>query len=83
MDVTYLLTVKRFGNHRFAWKLQGKTAGAACSVAFTALAVGTLFHADNDMVHRGRGQIGFDFDAFKTFSPGFSGQGKRYCAYSN
>ncbi len=81
--VTYLLTVKRFAPHRYAWQLQGKTTGAAATVAFTNLAVGTLFHADNDMVHRGRGQIGFDFDAFKTVSPGFMGQGKLYCAYSN
>jgi hypothetical protein len=81
--VTYLLTVKRFGNHRFAWKLEGKPAGAAATVAFTQLAVGTLFHSDNDMVHRGRGQIGFDLDAFKTVSPGFLGQGKLYGAYSN
>ena len=81
--VTYLLTVKRFAPERYAWKLEGKTAGSAATVAFTQLAVGTLFHADNDMVHRGRGQIGFDLDAFKTVSPGFLGQGKLYCAYSN
>ncbi|MGO9828905.1 MAG: hypothetical protein ACLPJH_02120, partial [Myxococcaceae bacterium] len=81
--VTYLLTVKRFAPNRYAWQLQGKASGAAATVAFTNLAVGTLFHADNDMVHRGRGQIGFDFDAFKTVSPGFMGQGKLYCAYSN
>ncbi len=81
--VSFFLTVKRYGTHQYAWKLEGKTAGAAANVALTTLAAGTLFHADNDMVHRGRGQIGFDLDAFKTVSPGFWGQGKLYCAYSN
>jgi hypothetical protein len=81
--VTYLLTVRRFAPNRFAWKLEGKTTGAAASVALTTLAVGTLFHASTDMVHRGRGQIGVDLDAFATVSPGFMGQGKLYGAYSN
>lgn len=81
--VTYLLTVKRFAPHRYAWKLEGKTTGAAADVAFTALAGGTLFHAATDKMHRGRGQIGIDLDAFATVSPGFTGQGKLYGAYSN
>jgi hypothetical protein len=81
--VTFLLTVKRFAPNRYAWELQGKTTGAAPSVAFTLLAAGTLSHAANDEVHRGRGQIGFDFDAFATVSPGFMGTGKLYVAYSN
>jgi hypothetical protein len=81
--VTYLLTVKRFAPNRYAWKLEGKTTGAAANVALTTLAVGTLFHASNDQAHRGRGQIGVDLDAFATVSPGFLGQGKLYGAYSN
>jgi hypothetical protein len=81
--VTYMLTVKRFAPNRFAWKLEGKTTGAAANVALTTLAVGTLFHASNDEAHRGRGQIGVDLDAFATVSPGFLGQGKLYGAYSN
>lgn len=81
--VTYLLTVKRFAPNRYAWKLEGKTTGAAANVALTTLAVGSLFHASGDMVHRGRGQIGVDLDAFATVSPGFMGQGKLYGAYSN
>jgi hypothetical protein len=81
--VTYLLTVKRFAPNRYAWKLEGKTTGAAADVALTTLAVGTLFHASNDEAHRGRGQIGVDLDAFATVSPGFMGQGKLYGAYSN
>ncbi|HXX32649.1 MAG TPA: hypothetical protein VEJ89_18240 [Myxococcaceae bacterium] len=81
--VTYLLTVKRFAPNRYAWKLEGKTTGAAADVAYTLLAVGTVFHADTDMAHRGRGQIGIDLDAFKVVKPGFMGQGKLYGAYSN
>jgi hypothetical protein len=81
--VTYLLTVRRTGEHRYAWKLEGKPAGAAAGVAFTRLAVGTVFHAENDMAHRGRGQIGIDLDAFKTVKPDFAGQGKLYGAYSH
>lgn len=81
--VTYLLTVKRFAPNRYAWKLEGKTTGAAVTVALTTLAGGTLFHAVTDEVHRGRGQIGIDLDAFATVSPGFMGQGKLYGAYSN
>lgn len=81
--VTYLLTVKRFAPNRYAWKLEGKTTGAAADVALTTLAVGTLFHAGGDQVHRGRGQIGIDLDAFATVSVGFQGQGKLYGAYSN
>ncbi len=81
--VTYFLTVKRFATNRYAWKLEGKTTGAAANVALTTLAAGTLFHASNDQVHRGRGQIGVDLDAFATVSPGFMGQGKLYGAYSN
>jgi hypothetical protein len=81
--VTYLLTVKRFAPNRYAWKLEGKTTGAATDVALTTLSVGTLFHAPSDAVHRGRGQIGIDLDAFATVSPGFPGQGKLYGAYSN
>jgi len=81
--VTYLLTVKRFAPRRFAWKLEGKTAGSAADVPFTLLAVGTVFHAENDAIHRGRGQIGIDLDAFKTVKPGFMGQGKLYGAYSH
>jgi hypothetical protein len=81
--VTYLLTVKRFAPNRYAWKLEGKTTGAAVDVALTTLAVGTLFHASNDEAHRGRGQIGVDLDAFASVSPGFMGQGKLYGAYSN
>ena len=81
--VTYLLTVRRIGEHRYAWKLEGKPAGADATVAFTRLAVGTVFHAENDMAHRGRGQIGIDLDAFKTVKPAFAGQGKLYGAYSH
>jgi hypothetical protein len=81
--VTYLLTVKRFATNRYAWELQGKTTGSASTVPFTTLAVGSLFHAENDEIHRGRGQIGFDLDAFATVSPGFMGAGKLYVAYSN
>jgi hypothetical protein len=81
--VTYLLTVKRFAPRRFAWKLEGKTAGSAATVPFTLLAVGSVFHAENDAIHRGRGQIGIDLDAFKTVKPGFMGQGKLYGAYSH
>jgi hypothetical protein len=81
--VTYLLTVKRFGPNRYAWKLEGKTTTAPLNVALTTLAAGTLFHAATDEVHRGRGQIGIDLDAFATVSPGFLGQGKLYGAYSN
>jgi hypothetical protein len=81
--VTYLLSVKRFAPNRYVWKLEGKTTGAAADVAFTTLAVGSLFHAASDEVHRGRGQIGIDLDAFATVSPGFPGQGKLYGAYSN
>jgi hypothetical protein len=81
--VTYVLTVKRFAPNRYAWKLEGKTTGAAASVALTTLAVGSLFHAGDDEAHRGRGQIGIDLDAFATVSPGFMGQGKLYGAYSN
>jgi len=82
-DVTYFLTVKRFAPNRYAWKLEGKASAAAADVALTTLAVGTLFHAVNDEVHRGRGQIGIDLDAFATVSAGFMGQGKLYGAYSN
>ena len=82
-SVTYLLTVKRFATSRYAWELQGKPSSAAASVAFTTLAVGTLFHADNDEIHRGRGQIGFDLDAFASVNPSFTGVGKLYVAYSN
>jgi hypothetical protein len=81
--VTYLLTVKHLGPQRFAWKLEGKPTGAAADVAFTGLAVGTVFHAAADAIHRGRGQIGIDLDAFKTVKPGFAGQGKLYGAYSH
>jgi hypothetical protein len=81
--VTYLLTVKRFATNRYAWKLEGKPTGAAATVALTPLAAGTLFHAANDGMHRGRGQIGIDLDAYKTVNPAFLGQGKIYGAYSN
>ncbi|HMK73884.1 MAG TPA: hypothetical protein VK454_11125 [Myxococcaceae bacterium] len=81
--VTYLLTVKRLATSRFVWKLEGKTAGSASTVPFTLLAVGSVFHAQNDAAHRGRGQIGIDLDAFKTVKPGFMGQGKLYGAYSH
>lgn len=81
--VTYLVTVRRVAEHRYAWKLEGKPTGAAADVAFTRIAVGTVFHADTDMAHRGRGQIGIDLDAFKTVKPGFAGQGKLYGAYSH
>jgi hypothetical protein len=81
--VTYLLTVKHFAPNRFAWKLEGKPSGAAASVPFTKLAVGTVFHAETDRAHRGRGQIGIDLDAFKTVKPDFAGQGKLYGAYSH
>jgi hypothetical protein len=82
-NVSYLLTVKRFATNRYAWKLEGKASDAAADVAFTTLAVGTLFHAESDEAHRGRGQIGIDLDAFATVSAGFLGQGKLYGAYSN
>jgi hypothetical protein len=81
--VTYLLTVKRLGANRFAWKLEGKPTGAAADVALTGLAAGTVFHAAADQIHRGRGQIGIDLDAFKTVKPDFAGQGKLYGAYSH
>jgi len=78
----YLLSVVRVAGNHYAWKLQVKKTGDA-DTAFVAFAAGTTFKVPSDQVHRGRGTIGIDLDAYKTVVTTFPGQGKLFVAFSH
>jgi hypothetical protein len=78
----YLLSVVRVAGDHFGWKLQVKATGAA-DTAYVAFAAGTTFKVPSDQVHRGRGTIGIDLDAYKTVVTTFPGQGKLFVAFSH
>jgi len=78
----YLLSVVRVAGNHYAWKLQVKKSGDA-DTAYVAFAAGTTFKVPSDQVHRGRGTIGIDLDAYKTVVTGFPGQGKLFVAFSH
>ena len=78
----YLLSVVRVAGNHYAWKLQVKKTGDLDS-AFVAFAAGTTFKVPSDQVHRGRGTVGIDLDAYKTVVTGFPGQGKLFVAFSH
>ena len=78
----YLLSVVRVAGNHYAWKLQVKKSGDT-DTAFVAFAAGTTFKVPSDQVHRGRGTIGIDLDAYKTVVTGFPGQGKLFVAFSH
>ena len=73
--------VRVAGNH-FAWKLEVKKTGDQ-DAAYVPFAAGTTFKVPSDQVHRGRGTIGIDLDAYKTVNTGFPGQGKLFVAFSH
>jgi hypothetical protein len=78
----YLLSVVRVAGDHFGWKLQVKKTGDA-DTAYVAFAAGTTFKVPSDQVHRGRGTIGIDLDAYKTVVTTFPGQGKLFVAFSH
>ena len=61
----YLLSVVRVAGNHYAWKLQVKKSGDP-DTSYVAFAAGTTFKVPSDQVHRGRGTIGVDLDAYKT-----------------
>jgi hypothetical protein len=79
---SYLLSVVRIAGNHYAWKLQVKKTGEP-TVPFVKFAAGTTFKAPSDEVHRGRGTIGVDLDAYKTVVTDFPGQGKLFVAFSH
>ena len=79
---SYLLSVVRVAGNHYGWKLQVKKTGDA-DTAFVAFAAGTTFKVPSDQVHRGRGTIGVDLDAYKTVVTAFPGQGKLFVAFSH
>jgi hypothetical protein len=78
----YLLSVVRVAGNHYAWKLQVKKSGDA-DTSYVAFAAGTTFKVPSDQVHRGRGTIGIDLDAYKTVVTAFPGQGKLFVAFSH
>ena len=78
----YLLSVVRVAGNHYAWKLQVKATGAPDST-YVAFAAGTTFKVPSDQVHRGRGTLGLDLDAYKTVVTTFPGQGKLFVAFSH
>ena len=79
---SYLLSVVRVAGNHFAWKLEVKKTGDADS-AYVRFAAGTTFKVPSDQVHRGRGTIGVDLDAYKTVVTTYPGQGKLFVAFSH
>jgi len=79
---SYLLSVIRVAGNHYGWRLQVKATGAA-DTAYVAFAAGTTFKVPSDQVHRGRGTIGIDLDAYKTVVTTFPGQGKLFVAFSH
>jgi hypothetical protein len=79
---SYLLSVVRVAGSHYAWRLQVKKTGDA-DAAYVAFAAGTTFKVPSDNVHRGRGTIGIDLDAYKTVVTTFPGQGKLFVAFSH
>lgn len=79
---SYLLSVIRVAGNHYAWRLDVKKTGDA-DTAFTKFAAGTTFKVPSDQVHRGRGTIGIDLDAYKSVVTTFPGQGKLFVAFSH
>jgi len=79
---SYLLSVVRVAGNHYAWKLQVK-ASADATTAYVTFAAGTTFKVPSDQVHRGRGTIGINLDAYKTVVTTFPGQGKLFVAFSH
>ena len=79
---SYRLSVVRVAGNHFAWKLEVKKTGDA-DTAYVRFAAGTTFKVPSDQVHRGRGTIGVDLDAYKTVVTTFPGQGKLFVAFSH
>ena len=79
---SYLLSVVRVAGNHYAWKLEVKKTGDADS-AYVRFAAGTTFKVPSDQVHRGRGTIGIDLDAYKTVVTTYPGQGKLFVAFSH
>ncbi len=79
---SYLLSVVRVAGDHFAWRLEVKKTGDA-DTAYVKFAAGTTFKVPSDQVHRGRGTIGVDLDAYKTVVTAFPGQGKLFVAFSH
>jgi hypothetical protein len=78
----YLLSVVRVAGNHYAWKLQVKKSGDP-DTSYVGFAAGTTFKVPSDQVHRGRGTIGIDLDAYKTVVTTFPGQGKLFVAFSH
>ena len=79
---SYLLSVVRVAGNHYGWKLEVKKSGDAAS-AYVRFAAGTTFKVPSDQVHRGRGTIGVDLDAYKTVVTTYPGQGKLFVAFSH
>ena len=79
---SYRLSVVRVAGNHYAWKLEVKKSGDADS-AYVRFAAGTTFKVPSDQVHRGRGTIGVDLDAYKTVVTTYPGQGKLFVAFSH
>ena len=79
---SYLLSVVRVAGNHYGWRLQVKATGAT-DATYVAFAAGTTFKVPSDQVHRGRGTIGIDLDAYKTVVTTFPGQGKLFVAFSH
>ena len=78
----YLLSVVRVAGNHYGWKLQVKKSGDP-DTSYVGFAAGTTFKVPSDQVHRGRGTIGLDLDAYKTVVTSFPGQGKLFVAFSH
>lgn len=79
---SYLLSVVRVAGNHYGWKLEVKKTGDA-DTAYVRFAAGTTFKVPSDEVHRGRGSIGVDLDAYKTVVTTYPGQGKLFVAFSH
>ncbi|MFN7131040.1 MAG: hypothetical protein ACK4N5_03090, partial [Myxococcales bacterium] len=69
----YRFTMKKLGERKFAWKLEGKPKGGDDAAYRVVLAGGILRGAEKN---RGRGKLGIDGDALAAIDPALKVRGK-------
>jgi len=79
---SYLLSVVRVAGNHYGWRLEVKKTTDA-DTAYVRFAAGTTFKVPSDQVHRGRGTIGVDLDAYKSVVDTYPGQGKLFVGFSH
>jgi hypothetical protein len=80
-EATWRLRVKKLGEASFAWKLEARPLGSSDEVAYKLVAAGQLVRGVE--AHRGKGNIGINFDNLKAVVPSSTGQGKLMASFAH